>query len=79
MSFTEQALRSKKAREAIGAGVVDLISSGDLQQGIDKMLDVGKKNGSAGVVAAGLLLDLLTEIQQDWKVTGTRRSRKISV
>lgn len=79
MSFTEQALRSKKAKEAIGAGVIDLISTGNLQQGFDKMMDVGKKNGSANLVVTGLLLDLLTEIQQDWKATGTRRSRKITV
>lgn len=72
MSFTDKALKSDKVKLALADGVIKLIQTGDLQKGIDEVFKAGKKNGALDEVQAGFILDLLMEIQRNWKPTGKR-------
>lgn len=63
MSFTESALRTKEAKEAIGEGILALFSTGNLGRGIDAMFKAGERNGSLNKVRVGFILDILKNIR----------------
>lgn len=61
-SFTETALRTKEAKEAIGEGILTWLSTGNLDKGIDAMFKAGENNGSLTTVKFGFVLDVLKKI-----------------
>lgn len=58
MSFLRWLLDTTEAKEAIGAGVVQLIVTGNLDRGIDAMIEKGNKNGSWPAAKLAFILDL---------------------
>jgi hypothetical protein len=58
MSFTEAALRSKEAKEAIGEGLIVALETWNLQKGVDAMFATGERNGALKKVRAGFELDM---------------------
>lgn len=57
MSFTEDVLKTKQAKEAIYEGLFTFLSTGDFQQGWDAMIAHGKKNGAYIAVKIAFVLD----------------------
>ncbi len=62
MTFTENALKSKEAKEAIGEGILSLLHTGNLDTAVNKMIEAGRKNGSLTKVKAAFILDILKEL-----------------
>ena len=79
LSNTEKALRSKKAKEALVSGLGKLVETGDLQKSIDQMFSAGKKSGALDEVKVGIILDLLDEIEHNWKASGSRKRVELAV
>ncbi|GEM_PF-3161068 len=63
-SFTETALNSKEAKEAIGEGIVVLLQTGDFNKGWDAMMAAGQRNGSLAAVQLAISIDLLKAIAE---------------
>jgi hypothetical protein len=67
MSFTENALRTKASKEAIGEGIVTWLFSGNLDKGVDAMIKTGEKNGALNTVKFGFVLDVLKAISDEFR------------
>lgn len=65
MSFTETALGTKEAKEAIGEGIVTWLFTGNADRGVDAMLKAGEKNGALNTVKFGFVLDVLKGISEE--------------
>jgi len=59
LSITEEMLKTKQAKEAIGEGFLTWILTGDLQKGWDAMISRGQKNGAYPAVKLAALFDFL--------------------
>ena len=57
MSNFRDVLETKEAKEAIGEGFMKLVESGNLEEGIDAMLNRGSKNGSLAKAKIAVILD----------------------
>ncbi|HJW20099.1 MAG TPA: hypothetical protein VJ571_06040 [Candidatus Nitrosotalea sp.] len=62
MSFTEKILQSKQVKEAIGEGIVRLLVTGNLNNGMKAMITKGKQNGSITALKIAFVLDILKTI-----------------
>lgn len=58
MAWLRALLDTPEAQEALGAGLVKLVKTGDLAQGIDEMISRGKKNGSWPLAKLFFIFDL---------------------
>lgn len=67
MSFTEKALGTKEAKEAIGEGIVTWLFTGNADKGVDAMVIAGEKNGSLPTVKFAFVLDVLKKISDEIK------------
>lgn len=62
MSYTEKALKTKQAKEAMVEGLFTWLSTGDFQKGWNKMISHGKKNGSYLTLKIAVLFDFLNAL-----------------
>lgn len=59
ITYTESALCSQQAQEAMGEGLATWIITGDVQQGWNAMIRKGKQNGSYLGVKIAIFVDFL--------------------
>jgi len=59
MSNFRDVLETKEAKEAIGEGFEKLVETGNLEEGIEAMLNRGSENGSLTKVKIAVILDAL--------------------
>ena len=59
MSLLRNVLETKEAKEAIGEGLLRLIETGKLENGISAMLERGNGNGSTAAAIMAFILDTL--------------------
>ncbi len=64
MSFTEAAIKTKEAKEAIGEGVLTLFKTNNLDSAVDAMVAKGKQNGALLTVKTGFVLDVLKALSE---------------
>ena len=64
MSFTEGVLRTRQAKEAIGEGISVFLTTGNLDKGINAMIQYGKRNGTYTAFRLALVLDFLDQVFQ---------------
>jgi len=66
-SFFGTALKTDAAKQAYGTGLVNLLETNNLDQGIDAMFNEAEKNGSLQVARFALGLDILKAIADEFE------------
>ena len=62
MLLVEKVLRTKQAKEAIGEGVQVSLSTGDINRGINAMIQCGKRNGAYAAFKIAAVLDFVNSL-----------------
>lgn len=68
MSYLDNVLRTKEAKQAYVQGIITLLQTGNLDKAWDSMIKEAKKNGSWQAAQLGLVSDIWEDLKKSFRL-----------